>query len=203
MRKIIAGIVLAPLTVLALAACGEVAAPVSDKADKGAAVVKESAEAAAETGAGNDSGNDVEAEEPTDETASLGDTVEVGDWSVKVTEVVKNADAVLANRDYYNDKPKGQFVLVTYEATYSGPERTADTFADLTWTLTTNDHKVWDTAYATTPADDQEWTSEARKGGMVKQQAVFDVNAQTLPQSILSVEGYDTNFDSVFADFKV
>ena len=151
--------------------------------------------------------NDVipEEAEETDEAeadaAKVGDTVEVGDWSVKVTEVALNANEVLANEDFMNEKPKGQFVLATYEATYNGDQRTADAFMDLSWSLTTNDQKISGSGDAMTPADYDSWPTQARKGGTVKHQVMFDVNPATLPESILSVEGYDDVGDTIYADF--
>ena len=241
--KIIAGIVLVPLTVLALAACGESAAPVSQKSDKdsGSTVVKEAAEsapdtssdeateAAADTGSedlatdeATDTGSeDLATDEATDTgsedlatdevtdtaadagTASLGDTVEVGDWSVTVTKVVKNASDLIHQTNEFNDLPKGQYVLVTYEATYNGAERTADVQMDTTWTFTDNASKIHNVADAVAPSDDQEWPYEARTGGTVKQQVTFDLQPGAIEGGILSVEGYDANFDTVFADFAV
>ena len=92
-------------------------------------------------------------------------------------------------------------MLVTYDATYNGTERTADAWADLTWTLTGSDNQILDVASEVTPADDQEWPSEARKGGTVHQQTVFDVNPAVLTGAILSVEGYDADYNDVYADF--
>jgi len=192
-KRILAALVAVPVVVAALAACEEKPAEVKDK-DNASEVVKD--EPAPE--------NDVVVEEPETEeqsTATLGDKVNLGDWDVTVTEVALNANQTILNPDFYNEKPKGQYVLVTYDATYHGAARTADVWSDLYWSLTTTDQKIWESAYATTPADSEDWTSEARKGGTVKQQVVFDVNPKLLKGGILSVEGYDEDFDSIYADF--
>ena len=145
-----------------------------------------------------------EVEEPEQpEIATLGDTMVVGDWEIKVTEVAKNANELLANENYYNARPKGQFVLVTYNATYTGTARSADVWSDLTWTLTTSDQQTHDIDYATTPADDESWPTTARKGGTIKGQVVFDVKPNLIKGGILSVEGYDADFDTVYADFRL
>lgn len=143
------------------------------------------------------------AEKQTPDTAKLGDTVVVGDWKVKVTEVNLNADPILAKANMFNDKAKGRFVLVTWEATYTGTERTADVGMDLTWSFTTTDNKIHDEAMAVTPADNQSWPTEARRGGTVKYQSVFDLIPAKTSGGLLTVEGYDDSFDTVFADFTV
>jgi hypothetical protein len=164
------------------------------------------------TASGNDTspekstGPEVTTEDQSDAaegTANLGDTVEVGDWAVKVTDVDKNADKIMTKANMFNGKPKGQYVLVTYNATYNGSERTADAWVDLTWSLTTNDSQIHDPTSAVTPADEHSWPTSARKGGTVKLQVAFDVKPDLLPGSILSVEGYNKNFETVYADFVI
>jgi hypothetical protein len=208
-NKIVAALVLAPLAALALSSCaGETAAPVTKKVSD-TKVVHEAAETADE----DDPEVDVTEAAPDtlpDETAghaggtaSLGDTVEVGDWSVEVTEVARNANATIANANSFNDRPKGQYVLVTYEATYNGTEHTADASWDLTWSLTGNDNRIIENDGEVTPSDAEEWPTSARLGGTVKAQVVFDIDPNNLSGGILSVEAYDAHYDTVFADFKV
>ncbi|WP_322937864.1 nuclear transport factor 2 family protein [Nocardioides bizhenqiangii] len=141
-------------------------------------------------------------EEPSP-TTQIGEKVSVGPWDIKVTKVVKNANEILANPNFYNDKPRDQYVLVTYAATYTGTERTADVTFDLTWSFTSSTSKVFDSAYQTTPADAQEWPYEARAGGTVEQQVVFDIPADTINGGILTVEADDENFNTVYADFPI
>ena len=136
-------------------------------------------------------------------TTGIGELVSVGTWDVRVTKVVKDANEILANPNFYNDQPRNQFVLITYEATYTGSARTADVFFDLTWSFTSSTSKVFDTSVQTTPADNQEWPYEARSGGTVKQQVVFDIPADTIEGGILTVEAYDDSFDTVYADFPI
>lgn len=140
-------------------------------------------------------------EEPS--PTAVGDLVSVGTWDIKVTKVVKNANEILANPNFYNEKPRNQYVLITYSATYTGSERTADVQFDLTWSFTSSASKVFDIAYQTTPADNQEWPYEARTGGTVKQQVLFDVPADTISGGTLTVETYDEKLDTVYADFPI
>lgn len=122
---------------------------------------------------------------------------------VKVTKVVLDAAAQIRAANSFNDRPKGQYVLVTYAATYTGPERTADIESDLTWSFTTADSQVNDQAYEVTQADDEKWPTEARSGGTVRGQTVFDLPTGLIEGGILTVEGYDEDFDTVYADFQM
>jgi hypothetical protein len=152
----------------------------------------------------------IEPEEPVMEGGSLatvGDTVQVGAWSVTVTEFAKNANQVIAANDEYNEKPKHQYMLVSYEAVYSGAERTADVMLDLTWSLTGNNAKVLDpTTSQMTPADSnqEDWITEVRSGGTAEWQVLFDMDPALLDDGILTVEGTDEEtWETVYADFGV
>ena len=54
-----------------------------------------------------------------------------------------------------------------------------------------------------TPADNQEWPTQARKGGTIKGQTLFDLTPGTIKGGTVTVEGYDDSFETVFADFTV
>jgi hypothetical protein len=136
----------------------------------------------------------------TPDSPQLGDLVTVGDWDVKVTDVVLDASDLLRRANPYNDRPKGQYLLVTYEATYTGHKRTADAW-DLTWSFTTSDSQVHDSSSEVTPADDQEWPTEARSGGTVRGQEAWDVKKDLIKGGIVTVEGYTKNYNTVYADF--
>jgi hypothetical protein len=172
----------------------ETAAPVVEEAESPAPVEDSSEEA-----------DDAEeaAEEPETQTATLGDLVEVGNWNVKVTNVELNANQIIEQTNEFNDPPRHQYVLVTYEATFTGEERIGDLVMDLTWTFTTTDNQVNETTYQVTPADNEEWPQEARQGGTVKSQVLFDLPRNLTRGGILTVETYDENFDLVYADFAI
>lgn len=166
------------------------------------AVVKQKADQAPD--AGQDAAPAAEEPEaPETPGAQIGDTVVVGDWEVTVTDVQKDAGAAVAKANQFNDPAKGQYVLVTYEASYTGQERTSDAMWDLTWSFTGADSQVNEPASVVTVADNESWPSEARRGGTVKQQVVFDIARPQLKGGILTVEGYDAGFDEVFADFPI
>lgn len=136
-------------------------------------------------------------------TAQLGDTVSVGTWDVRVTDVNLNASTEIEKANEFNDRAKGTYVLISFDATYSGSERTADAFWDLTWTFTTSDDQVRNTADAVTPSDSKESPTTARNGGTVSTQVVFDLPPKLVKGGLLTVEGYDDNYDTVYAEFLI
>jgi len=224
----IASAIAAIIALLGLSACAEKPAEV---AESPSAEADASAQAKAEAEAANESAAEDEGDVLMDEAAetdedagedysedtgedysedtgegagvthTLGQPMQIGDWEVRVTKVVKNANTIIAAANQFNDAPKHQYVLVTYDATYTGAERTADAEWDLTWTLTTNQAKILDDVFEVTPADAQDLPTEARNGGTVKMQVVFDVKPSVIEGGLLSVEGEDANLDTVYADF--
>lgn len=226
-RNVVAGALLVPM-LGAFAACGDDSSDGGER-KQGSPFGAPASDAATETESGEPAMSAPDSEstegeagpaEPTDdvtegmsseettepsapETYAVGDTAEVGDWSIKVSEVERNANKTIAGVNEYNDKAKGQYVLVTFEATYNGSERQSNVNSDLRWSLTGSDQQVVDTVYETTPADEAEWPDEARKGGTVKQQILFDLKPNLIKGSLLSVEGYDSNYDEVYADFAI
>jgi hypothetical protein len=137
---------------------------------------------------------------PTEAAApQLGDTVKVGDWQVRVVAVNTNANAAIHAANMFNDRPKGQYILATYTAKYTGHDRTGDPTMDLEWTMTTPDKKVHDTASEVTPSEKGNgWPTETRTGGTVRGQVVFDIAAPQIKRSLLSVSDF---LGDNYADF--
>lgn len=135
------------------------------------------------------------------EPSAIGDSVELGDWTITITEVEKNANATIAKANEFNDAPKHQFVMLTYEAVYNGEERTASVDADLTWSLTTSDAQVLDPSSQVTPAENQNWPTTVRTSGTARGQVVFDVDPTLLDGGIVGIESYDADYDQIFVDF--
>ncbi|WP_235739001.1 DUF4352 domain-containing protein [Nocardioides alcanivorans] len=193
------GIAALLLALGATSACdgSEKEAEVKEEGDRNAKIVQSDADDAV------DAADEEASEEPEVDNASvqLGDTVILGDWEVKVTKVQVNADADIKQANPYNDKPTGQYVLATYEATYVGDERKADVTFDLTWSFTGTDNQVYENSYSVTPGS--EWPTEARAGGTVKQDVAFDVPKGVIKGGTLGVEAMDSDFETVFADFVV
>lgn len=54
-----------------------------------------------------------------------------------------------------------------------------------------------------TPADNEEWATAARTGGTVRGQEVWDLDPKLVKRGLLTVETYDADFNTVFADFAI
>ncbi len=145
-------------------------------------------------------------EEPSAETKiptsfKVGDTAKVGDWEVTVTKVTKPSNKQVKAWNQFNDSAKGQYVLAEYTAKYVGSERTADVSFSLTWKFGGSDSQVYDQAFIVTSADDNDAPTEARPGGKLKLDVAFDVPAKAIKGGVITVEGYDEDFNSTYADF--
>lgn len=134
-------------------------------------------------------------------TAAVGDTVSVGAWDVRVLDVALDANSAIAEANEFNETAAGRYLLVTYEATYTGPDRIGDSLIDLTWSFTTTDAQVNEQSYVVTPADDA--PTEARQGGTITGDVAFDLPPELVTGGTLTVESYDDDFDLVYADFRL
>jgi hypothetical protein len=115
--------------------------------------------------------------------------------------VNRDADAVVAQANRYNDPPKDRYVMITYAATYRGSERSADPSWDLAWSVATENARIYEQDIdEVLPADDQEWRLEAPPGGTVKHQVVFDMPAALVNGATLTVEAW-RSIDEEFDDF--
>jgi hypothetical protein len=201
--------VVAVATLIALVGCAaEEPAAVKEETDAPVVVVTETATEtvpavdAEASASSTPEPTEVETTAPSPPAApELGDLVTVGEWDVKVTDVVLDAAAQMKAANMFNRPAKGQYMLVTYEATYTGNKRTADVWLDLSWSFTTSDSRIHDASSKVTPADTQEWPTEARTGGTVRGQQVWDVEKDLVKGGILTVEGYTKNYNEVYADF--
>lgn len=145
--------------------------------------------------------DDVATEPPSVESTDPGpgDPVVVADWEVTIEQVETDADAIIAAANQFNDPPSGRYILVTYEATYTGSDRTADAYMDLYWSFTTADQQVVDEAYAVTPSDTENWTTGVRSGGSARAQIVIDVAPEKISGGFLSVEA---GWNGAYAAFR-
>lgn len=130
----------------------------------------------------------------------VGTEVRVADWDVTVTNVNTNANKKIASISYYSGKPDGQYVLVEYKATYVGEERKSDVRTTLGWEFTGTDQVAYNPASVITPASSKNAPTEARPGGTVKLDVVFDVPKNRIDGGIISVEAYGFGSDD-YADF--
>lgn len=207
----ILGAVVAAIVIFAAGVGVGVAVKSADDDDSGSNTATEATESSDDAGdepsedasedAGDEPSEDAseDAGEAPDGTASIGDEITVGDWTVVVTDINTNADSVIARANQFNEAPKGTYVLVSFDATYNGDERTADANWDLQWNATTPDQKIHDQGYQVTPADnDNNQNTEVRPGGTVSSDVVFDL--KTVDGSIIEVS--DT-WGEDYADFVI
>ncbi len=140
------------------------------------------------------------------DTPQIGDVVTATpDWQVKVVDINFDADAEIAEINMLGDRadPDGRFVLVTYEATYTGNEERATLFLSLDAEWITADQRILSEydADAITPADFESWPEYVRPGGTLKAQAVFDVDPDQVSGSLLSF--VDDDDSTIRVDFAI
>lgn len=200
MKKFTAAVAAALLAIVTLSGCSAKPADVVKPADSSAPAPETNAPET-EAPAEDPAEEPADAEEPqAEESAALkiGDTVKVGDWEVTITKVTKNANKAIKKANMFNDDPEGQYVLIDYKAKYVGEERKANAQFDLRWSFTDAAQNVLDETFAVSPADAKDKTTEARKGGTITQQVVFDVDKKLIDGGMVSVENF-----SEYADFPI
>ncbi|GAA1648275.1 DUF4190 domain-containing protein [Georgenia ruanii] len=94
-----------------------------------------------------DLGTDVSAEEETASAAALplGQSAEVGDYTVTVRSVNPDANEIMADANLYNDAPTNQFVLVEVSVAYHG-DAEGDAWLDLNHVFQGADSRQYDWA---------------------------------------------------------
>ncbi len=134
----------------------------------------------------------------------LGGTVTIPDWTVRLTAVQANAThAIIKASGGFVTTPVHQYALLSYEATYMGPHRTADVLNNLTWQLTPRHGPVVPAAGTSPPAVYAQWPTTVRRGGTVRFQVVFDVSARQLAGAVVSVGRIGSDFAKVHGDFQL
>lgn len=121
-------------------------------------------------------------------TCAVGDTVALSNWDLTLIEVVENANNQIVNAWQHNAQPRGQYVLVTYEATYTGSDPIGDPTGDLLWRFDGSDRVVYKQDFQVTQATVEQWPRKVRSGGTARQQVLFDVPSQVIDGGALSIE---------------
>jgi hypothetical protein len=116
----------------------------------------------------------VEASEAASEAPEAPEAVTLAGWDVSVVDVNMDAGAAMMAANEFNDPAEGTYVLVTIEGTCSG-EGTGDLWFDLTFDALDTTGVIHSEAMGVTPADHEGWPTEARAGGTVQYQILFDV----------------------------
>ena len=118
------------ISMLCLSFPSATAAKVAIKGQSGSKTVKCSKIRSSATGKDSKSASDADGTRK--DPIPVGQSADVGDgWTIKVTNVVADAYAVIAAENQFNDPPApGQvFFLVRLEATYNGKDATSNTFS--------------------------------------------------------------------------
>lgn len=171
----IAGVVLAALAIIAAIIVNVVVGAAVDSVSRDLATTPADQPAAAA-----ESTADLEAADPAASAAPLtvGQAGNTGDYSVTVTGVNTNANAIVAEANMFNEEPTGQYVLVDVAVTYNG-SATGTPWVDLDWTYLGTDARDYDSAFCAMEgtAMDQ---PDLRIGGTASYTVCFDVPAAAI-----------------------
>lgn len=131
----------------------------------------------------------------------IGESAEVGDYSVTVTDVQLDANDAVQSANTFNDAPSGQYVLATLEVTYTGDEE-GDAWLDLGVQLAGSDARIYDSsscmAVTPNPVIDVPTLTNGGKGSF---DICFDVPVDALEGPVLYVEE-SFSFDDARAAWK-
>lgn len=124
----------------------------------------------------------------TDDAHELGDTADVGDYSVTITEVQLDAIDAIKAANEFNDDPTGQYVLASVDVTYNGSEE-GDAWLDLQVKLAGSDARIYDTSscMAVTPNSPMD-VPTLTAGGTGAFDVCFDVPVDALDNPQIYVE---------------
>lgn len=129
---------------------------------------------------------------------ALGKAADVGEYSVNVSAVNLDAGKAIAKVNEYNEKAKGQYVLVDISVVYNGDEE-GDAWIDLNPELVGSDSSIYDTSTAmVVPAKPATDAPTLSKGGKASYQVVFDVPEEAVVDAkIRMTETMSFNDESV------
>lgn len=129
----------------------------------------------------------VEQAEDETQVLALGKATAVGEYSVNVSSVNLDAGKAIAKVNEFNEKAKGQYVLVDISVVYNGDEE-GDAWLDLNPELVGSDASIYNTSTATVmPAKPATDAPTLTKGGKTSYQVVFDVPAEAVADAKIRV----------------
>ena len=127
-----------------------------------------------------------------DNPLDVGTRIEMGEWTLAVTEVDLDAEDVVLEENQFNDPPVDgrQFVLFTVEATYEG-EESATAWIDFSWAIVGSAGNTFSTG-----SDDRcgvipdglSDTGETFPGGSVSGNVCFSVDADQIEGGTIRIE---------------
>lgn len=152
------------------------------EADRGTAVDDGAAGGETEGSASDDAASDGEA------VLTLGESAEVGEYTVTVTAVNLDAGDVLAEANQFNEPATNQYVLADVSVVYTGAEE-GDAWLDLSHVFMGTDARQYDASAcdAVTPAPVME-APTLNSGGAADYQVCFDVPAEAMDGGRIFVE---------------
>jgi len=115
-------------------------------------------------------------EAATAKTLPIGESAQVGsEYTVAVTKVNLDADKVLARDEFFNEPPKGRYILMTLDVTYKGDDE-GDPWSDLEGTFVGSDSRQYDASACPATVPDSGYdVPTLNSGGKAKFKACFDV----------------------------
>ncbi|KAE8764086.1 DUF4190 domain-containing protein [Georgenia thermotolerans] len=139
----------------------------------------------------NDLGSEVSAEEQAaaeEALLPLGQSAEVGDYTVTVTGVNLNANDIITAENMFNEEPTNQYVLVDLSVVYNGDEE-GDPWIDLTHSFQGTDARQYDSSScnAVEPNSIMD-VPTLTQGGSADYQVCMDVPAAAMEGASVFVE---------------
>jgi hypothetical protein len=128
---------------------------------------------------------------------ALGETASVGkDYRVAVTDVVANANDIIAAANSFNDPPKGQYVLAEIRTKYVG-RKEGDPWLDLTMKYVGTDHRQYDESScgAVVPHESID-VPTLQHGGAATFQICFDMPPKAIAGGEIFIEDSFSFFDA-------
>lgn len=119
---------------------------------------------------------------------SLGESAEVGDYTVTVTEVTQDATDIIAAENEFNTEAEGQYVMVGLEVVYTGSNE-GTPWIDLPVTYMGTDNRQYDTStcFASIPESAME-VPTLNNGGAAQYNVCMDVPADAIAGGQVTVE---------------
>ncbi|MFV0458131.1 MAG: DUF4190 domain-containing protein [Actinomycetales bacterium] len=118
---------------------------------------------------------------------ALGETGTVGEYTVTVTGVTENANALVQEANEFNDPPTGQYVVLDTTVTYNGTED-GTPWLDLTWTFQGTDARNYSEASCSLGDVDAMQQPDLRQGGSTSYSVCFDAPAEAIAGGTIVAE---------------
>ncbi|WP_312182660.1 DUF4190 domain-containing protein [Arthrobacter sp.] len=148
-----------------------------------------STSASPSTSAGTTSGSSGSATvAPGADLLPLGTAADIGDYSVTVSNVQRDATNDIVNLNQFNEAPAGQYVLITLDVVYNGADE-GDPWLDLTTNFVGSDNRQYDeSSCRAIPELPGTTVPTLENGGQAQFQVCMDVPPEAVPGERVLVE---------------